>query len=337
MAETAQEMMKSLSVKYTKTKGDSFLSSGSIIFDSVLSKGKGIPRNKFIQISSASGLGKSTAVLHFCKAACAQGLDVAYLDSEKAVNDSQLEGIGLMEYLDTHFFLYQISTYEEAEEVCDKALTNPNLAYIIVDSLTWLISEKLLEQSVSDVLPGLDARMIGSFLRKYKTALQRSKSECTFIFINQMRNKLNFRGQTSYKAAGGEAQEFGMDIRLMFTKNQSLERQTEGLEGKKAVPYGANINVYADKNRYNRPNIVGVMTVIYGKGISNISAYQRILEKKGLLTKAGSWYELAIPDQEPLKGQGTTGIMKVIKDNIEMIAEYIESVGGFALIEEVDE
>ena len=80
-----------------------------------------------------------------------------------------------------------------------------------------------------------------------------------------MRNKLNFRGNTTFEAAGGNAQKFYMDIRLMMTRKDKLEKVTETIEGKKTVPYGAHALVWAEKNRFNRPYIEGVMTILYGR------------------------------------------------------------------------
>ena len=62
-------------------KEDEFVSSGSVIFDVVASNGKGLPLNKFIEIASDSGLGKTTIILHAMKHACDNGHIVVYLDS----------------------------------------------------------------------------------------------------------------------------------------------------------------------------------------------------------------------------------------------------------------
>ena len=79
-----KDTMKSLGNKYKKDDlEDKFIPSGSVIFDAVLSKGRGIPLRKFIQISSDSGVGKTTSVLHFVEPPCARGYYVVYLDVEK--------------------------------------------------------------------------------------------------------------------------------------------------------------------------------------------------------------------------------------------------------------
>ena len=331
-----KDTMKSLSKKYNKREAeDKFIPSGSVIFDAVLSKGKGLPLRKFIQISSDSGVGKTTSVLHFCRVACAKGYDVVYLDVEKGVNDDQLVGIGLDKYVDDKFFLYPISTFEEAEEILDKVLDNPNLAYIVIDSITALLPQKALEKSIADLEPGLNARYSSSFLSKYKALLERSDCPASFIFINQMRTRINFMRGATFEAAGGNAQKFYMDIRIMMSRKDKLEKVTETLEGKKTVPYGANAIVWAEKNRYNRPYLEGVLTILFGRGISNLAAYQRYLLSKGLLVQGGGgYYTLTLPGAEPIKARGNDGVMKAVKDNLAIIKQYVDDNGGFNLLDE---
>lgn len=334
-----EDVLKGLTDKYkTDVQDDEYIPSGSIIFDAVLSKGQGIPRKKFIQISSDSGIGKTTIILHCSKVACSKGMRVVYLDVEKGVNSGQLKGIGLDKYLNDKFFLFPISTFEEAEEVIDKILEDTDLAYIVIDSITALVPQKALEKSIADVEPGLNARYASAFLSKYKALLERSPSKATFIFINQMRNKLNFMRGSTYEAAGGSAQKFYMDIRILMSREDKLEKTTMTLEGKKVVPYGANVKMWCDKNRHNRPFLEGIITVLFGKGVSNIAAYQRVLMQKGVLTMAGAgFYTLALPGKEPIKSRGSDGVSQCIKENLADVKAYVDSCGGINLIEEESE
>lgn len=336
----AQNVMLELSKKYDARRAldadgnEKFVKTGSVILDAVLSNGKGVPLNKFIQISSESGLGKTTIILHCCKALCAQGYEVAYIDIEKGVNESQMEGIGLTKYLNNGFFLYPISTFEEAEDVMDTVLANPKLGYIVIDSITALIPAKVLEKSISELEPGINARYSAQFLTKYKAKISMSDCQPTVFYINQMRTKLNFRGMTTYGAAGGSAQKFYCDIRLMMKLDKALERQTNTMEGKCAVQYGSNNRIWAEKNRYNKPFIEGVITVIFGKGVSNISAYQRVLMSKGVLTMAGAgFWTLALPDKEVVKDRGAEGVERLIRNSLKDVKSYVEANGGFELFE----
>lgn len=152
-----------------------------------------------------------------------------------------------------------------------------------------------------------------------------------------MRNKLNFMGRSSYEAAGGAAQKFYMDIRLMMTRKDKLEKTVNTISGREVVPYGANAVLWAEKNRHNRPYVQGVLTIIFGKGISNIAAYQQFLINKGVLVQGGGGYfTLTLPGGEPIKARGSDGVAKMIREHGTEIKQYIDENGGFSVIEEDD-
>lgn len=341
MAKDFEDVLKDIGKKYTRpNEEEKFFKTGSIIFDEVISKGQGIPQRKFIQISSESGVGKTTMVLHFCKIACKNGGRCVYLDVEKGLvrNESIIEGTGLAEFRGKSFFDYPISTFEEAEEILDKILDDDKIVYIVIDSITALIPEKSIENSVGQVEPGLQARYSSAFLNKYKAKLERSAGHMSFIFINQMRTKINMRGMTTVGAAGGKAQEFFCDIRFLLKKKTKLERTVKTIEGKKTIPFGYEATLWAEKNRYNKPFVEGTIAIIFGKGISNIMAYKMVLMNKKVLTMAGAgFYTLALPGQEEKKGRGDAGASKLIKDNIKEIKAYVEENGGFDLVEEEED
>lgn len=318
---------------------DEFLPTGSVIFDSVISDGRGLPRRKFIQISSESGLGKTTMVLSMCKSLCAKGYICVYIDVEKAVNESQIDGIGLRQYLNKTFFWYVINTFEEAESILDKILIGDDkLALVAVDSITALVPKKIFENSVSSIEPGLQARYASTFLIKYKGILKDTQTKASILFINQMRNKINFMRGGTYEAAGGSAQKFYMDIRLMMALDKKLSKMTTTGEGKADVPFGADVKLWAEKNRFARPFVIGVVTILFGKGVSNISAYQRWLTNKGYITGGGAgWFSVKLPDKEVEKCRGTAELSKWVKGHLSEVKSLVENNGGFLLIQDEEE
>lgn len=330
-------------LKINPLEDTEFISSGSVIADTVLVDAKitkekgiegGIPTGKFIEVFGDPGCGKSTWILYACKIACHKGYRVAYLDVEGGVNESQLEGIGLTPFLDKNFFLFPITTFEEAEQVIDD-LKDEDFLYFVIDSITSLIPAKLLEKSIAEVEPGIKSRYAGSFLEKYKSIVKGRKT--SFIFINQVRTKLNFRGQSSVDSAGGYSVKFYMDIRLKLRKVKRLEKVMDTLEGRQSVEYGAETAISAVKNRFNKPFIEGNMHIIYGKGISNLSSYVKWLQNDGVITGGGGgWYTITLNDHED-KVRSLSGITGWIKDNLQEVQEYIDSKGGFLLVKEVGE
>lgn len=325
-----KEKAKELASDFPANEDTEFIPSGSIVLDSVL--GGGIPSGTYIEIASESGLGKSTLALEASRVACSLGKGVVYLDYEQAVNSSQLKGIGVNEYLGENFFWYQPVTFKDGEDIIEGLSKEEELAYFIIDSATAMLPEKLKDKSVEDIQPGVQARMASKFLLKYKSLAR--KQNVNFIFINQMRMNINFRGTSRLVSSGGNAQKFYSDIRLRMDKEKELKRTEETVEGKEKVSYGADVGIWAIKNRYERPFIRAVMTIIYGKGVSNLMAYYRWLTDEGAVNhKGGGHYDIKLGDIED-KIRGKEEVVKYIKENKDIVKEYIENNGGFLLIGE---
>ena len=153
--------VKALSKSYKSISTAEFIKSGSVVFDAIL--GGGIPKGVFISWAAEEGCGKSTGALHISKAYCVQGKRVIYLDYEGGVNSSQIEGIGLKDFLYGEdnptgtFMLFKCQTYKDAETILDKLMTSVDL--VIIDSTTAMLTEKVKGSSSEDVLPGQDARV----------------------------------------------------------------------------------------------------------------------------------------------------------------------------------
>ncbi len=321
--------------KFPSQDRTEFIPSGSVVFDALY--GGGIPKGLFIEIASDAGLGKSSAVLHFCKTACALGKKVVYLDFEKGVNESQINGMGLDKYLNENFLFLQPHTFEDGEEILNTLADEKDLAYVVIDSVTAMVPEKLLSKSISDSEPGLQARYTSLFLQKYKAVAK--QNNITFFFINQMRYKLDFsfRGSSRKEAAGGFAQKFYMDIRTEMSSQKKLMRKANTMDGEQEVPYGAHVKVWTIKNRYERPFVPVFVTILFGKGISNLSTCFKWLEGKGYMSKDRvGWYTIKIGDKDERR-RGEKEAMKYVKENIDTIKELIDKSGGLFLLSELEE
>ena len=314
-------------------KKDEFVKSGSVIMDVVASNGKGLPLNKFIEIASASGLGKTTIVLHAMKAACDEGHRVLYIDTEGGLNDSLLDGIGLTPYLENDMFIVlPLQTYGEAEEVCQDMIGN--CSFIVIDSITALLPDEMLEKSITDVLPGIQARYMSNFLQKFKGMI--TNSGTSMIFINQIRNKFNFRGMTTQDSAGGYAMKFYQDIRFFMKKSAKMEKKAQTADGEKVIEYGCINKLFTKKNRYNAPFVEAEIAVVYGRGVSNLMSYLQWFENNGFVKRSGSWYTLLLDDQELARVCGYNNLLPAIRENFEVLSAYVEEHGGFKLVEMED-
>ncbi len=334
MAKDLSKKLKKLKENYKSMEDPIFIKSGSIVLDALL--GGGIPQGTYIVWSSESGIGKSTGSLVVSLSYCNQGKKVLYLDPEGGVNWSQLDGIGLTPHMydedtnpDGNFYYYRIQTFRDAEEFLDELIEDVDL--IVIDSITSLLPTRKKEASSEDILPGMDSAIASSFLRKYKA--DSVKFGTSFIFINQMRTKIQFLGASTNQEAGGNALKFYPDIRIMMkeARGGKLEREEETASGRVKVPYGSINEIWCIKSRYSRPFVPLKFTVIYGKGVSNLYAYKDFLENGGKIKKAGGWYSIDLGN-EPAKVQGINNVLNWIKDNKDLVQEYISSVGGYNLL-----
>lgn len=317
-------------------KTTQFLNTGSVILDSVLvqdgiSDIKGLPLGKFIEFYGDTGCGKSTIVLQACKVACALGYYCVYLDVEGGVNESQLDGIGLTPYMEKGLFhVIPVNTFEEAEEVILGLMEAGNIAYIVIDSITALLPGVLQEESIGEVRPGIHARYTSLFMQKFKPVAK--EKNITFLFINQMRTKLNFKGVSSQDSAGGSAQKFYQDIRIYMRTSKKLERVAETINGRETIQIGSETTIVAKKNRYNKPFVEGNAYVIFGKGISNIQSYTDWLINNDIVYQKGSWYYIEFKDYEKVSLQGINKVNAWVKAHSKEVREYIDANGGFLLV-----
>lgn len=329
---TFEDVVKQFSETFMTDKPTEFMKSGSVILDAVI--GGGLPKGAIIELASEPGLGKSTLALHICKTLCSMGKKAIYLDFESGVNDKQIEGVGLSEYMGTNFVVMRGKTFEDAETILETFLNlkNEDLALVVIDSMTAMYPLEVADKKISEIRPAIHAQYSSAFFRKFKHLAY--EKNVSFLIINQVRNKLNFRGMTVTETAGGYASRFFADVRLMLKAEKTLVKKMETMEGEKDVAYGANVRVYATKNRFITPNVEGIMTIHYGKGVSNIAAYSRWLVQKGIMDlRANGWCIINWKGGEE-RVRGVAEMNEWVARNAEEIKAYIEENGGFTLFRE---
>ena len=317
-------------------KEEAFHPSGSIILDAVISDGRGIPEGTFIEIASESGCGKSTMCFHIAKKYCSQGKRVIYIDTESGVNGNQIDCFGLRDYVDQMLFIpVRLQTYGEVDEFLCKVLEDPEVSLIIYDSITATVPGRLTEKNVDEMNePGVAARLQSNFMQKFKARFKNSNK--TVIFINQLRTKIamGYGQVTKLAQAGGQALGYYMDVRLMMKAVKKLEQTLPGYE--KPVPYGCDLAIWADKNRFARPFLKKVITIHFGKGVSNAGAVRSVLEYHGVVERVlrKGW-------KVQFKGEEITvqkdEIDNFIKENFAYFAEVADSLGGIKLIPNSDD
>lgn len=317
-------------------KNRPILKTGILALDLIL--GGGRKPGKVIEFASASGLGKSTIMMYNVKYELKNNQRVLYIDSEEGVDENMLMKMDLFKYIDSgQLNIVTIHTYRELQLVIDEALgIEPELKaplydVIIIDSIAMVGVGRQkgdIDRSVANNMLG--ARYLTTFLQQYKGEFGRRDVTCWLL--NHLRNKTTFMGNVTKKSAGADIIEYGPDIRIKMKKKEILKREEMTVNGPQKVPYGAYVNLYTDKARTTRPEILVPALVIYGYGVNNAKTVYDILKSQGFLTVGKSGYhELSLYGiKEKIHGEVAT--CEYIRDNINSIVELLENNNKLNLV-----
>jgi len=312
---------------------DHFFPSGSLIIDSVLSNGKGIPMGKFISVNSESGTGKTTCCLHIARNCCAKGYRCLYIDTECGLNRSQLESFSMIPFVENRTFIPKyIRTYRELDSLLSSVQKDENLKFIFIDSLTDIVPDQYIDNNIADInQPALEAVMQSRILKKYKQPLSQAGVTVFFVLQNRTKIAMSYGQQTTVQAAGGKAVVYHMDITLELTKKEPITKTVKGHD--RPIPYGAECFIKANKNRYAPPMIPMVLHVIFGKGISNTGTISSALILNGNAKVSGRKYTIEYQG-ETYEFSGKPKFEEFVKEHLDYYKNIVEECGGIRLLPE---
>ena len=160
------------------------VSTGSLGLDVALGVG-GLPRGRVVEIYGPESSGKTTLTLQVIAQMQQQGGTCAFVDAEHAldVQYAQKLGVNIPDLL-----ISQPDTGEQALEIVDSLVRSGAVDLVVIDSVAALTPKAEIEGEMGDSLPGLQARLMSQALRKLTATIK--KTNCTVIFINQIRMKI---------------------------------------------------------------------------------------------------------------------------------------------------
>ena len=227
-----------------------------------------------------------------------------------------------MKYYNDLFVVMSTTTFDKTGELLDLAVRDPNIALIIVDSVTALTPDELVApgKKISDGRIGIQAVNTGNLLKRYRERI--NNNEKTMIFINQMRTHIALGyGQTYDAPAGANAQQFTMDIRLMM-KCAEVVKATDGHQ------IGAINEIWAIKNRYGEPFKRYTTKLIFGKGVDETTEYAAWLIDNGLVEKGRTGMHVINWNGEEIKVRSQALYNEWVEANFEEIKAFVEEHGG---------
>jgi recombination protein RecA len=281
--------------------------SGSLGLDLALGVG-GYPRGRVIEIYGPESSGKTTLTLHAIAESQKQGGTAAFIDAEHAFDRGYAKKLGIK--LD-ELIISQPDNGEQALEIADNLIRSGAVDIVVIDSVAALTPKAEIEGEMGDSKMGLHARLMSQALRKLTGTI--SKTKCTVIFINQLREKIGVMFGNPETTTGGNALKFYASVRIDIRKASAPIKN-----GDEAV--GSRVKVKIVKNKVAPPFKIAEFDIMYGEGISKVGEILDQGVELGVVQKSGSWFSY----EGTKLGQGRDAVKEVIKDNPEL-ADEIET------------
>lgn len=270
---------------------------------------RGVPRGRIIEIYGPESSGKTTLTLHLAANAQKQGLNVAFIDAEHALDPEYAKKLGIN--ID-ELALSQPDSGEQALNILDLLVRSAAFGLIIVDSVAALVPQAELNGEMGDSHMGLQARMMSQALRKV-TAIA-NQSGTTIIFINQLREKIGVMFGTPETTTGGKALKFYASVRMDIRRIETLKDGTDSV--------GNRTRVKVVKNKMAPPFTQAEFDIIFGEGISREGGIIDLGVEHGVLKRSGAWYTYN-GDQ---LGQGKENSRTFLRDNPDLTNEIEQKI-----------
>ena len=280
--------------------------SGSLGLDIALGIG-GYPRGRVIEIYGPESSGKTTLAIHAIAEAQKQGGIAAFIDAEHAFDQTYASNLGVDV---DNLLISQPDNGEQALEIADNLIRSGAIDILVVDSVAALTPKSEIEGEMGDTSVGLQARLMSKALRKLTGTI--SKTGCTCIFINQLREKIGVMFGNPETTTGGNALKFYSSVRLDVRRSTAIKDATDTI--------GNKTRIKVVKNKVAPPFKLVEFDIMYGQGISKSG---EILDKAvefDIIQKSGSWFSY---ENEKL-GQGRDSVKLLLEDNPEL-SEQLEA------------
>ncbi len=283
---------------------------GSLALDDALGVG-GIPRGRIIELYGAESSGKSTLSYHIMAEAQKMGGTAAYIDAEHALDPGYSARCGLN--LDD-LLLSQPDSAEQALEICEYLVRSSAVDLVVIDSVAALVPKAEIDGDMGDTHVGLQARLMSQALRKLTAAI--SRSDCSVIFINQIREKVGVIWGSPEVTPGGRALKFYSSVRIDLRRIESIKQAGDFV--------GNRIRARIVKNKVAPPFKTAELDIMFNEGISKQGELLEMGVENGFVTKRGAFYSFG----DLRLGQGRENAKQFLKENPDIGSQIEDLITG---------
>jgi recombination protein RecA len=279
------------------------ISTGSLSLDIITGVG-GFPRGRVIEVFGPEASGKTTIALQAIAQAQKAGGNAAFIDAEHAMDPAYAQKLGVN--ID-ELYVAQPDYGEQALEIAEILVRSGGVDIIVVDSVAALVPKAELEGDMGDSHMGLQARLMSQALRKLTAIVARSKT--TFVFVNQMREKIGMFIGNPETTTGGRALKFYSSIRLEVRKILTLKSGNDVVGGRTRLKIV--------KNKVAPPFKSTEVDLLFGRGVSQEGEIIDLGVQHGIISKTGAWYSYG----ENRLGQGREAARQLLEENRKLFDE----------------
>ncbi len=281
---------------------------GALSLDIALGLG-GIPKGRIVEIYGPESSGKTTVTLHMIAEVQKRGGIAGFIDAEHALDPAYAKNIGVDV---DNLYISQPDNGEQALEITETMVRSGAIDIVVVDSVAALVPKAEIDGDMGDSHVGLQARLMSQALRKLTAVI--SKSNCTVIFINQLREKVGVMFGNPETTTGGRALKFYSSVRLDVRRIESLKQSGEIV--------GNRTRVKVVKNKIAPPFKEAEFDIMFGEGISFAGDVLDLASEVNIVNKSGAWYAY----EGNKVGQGRENAKQYLKDNPAVCAEIEKKV-----------
>jgi recombination protein RecA len=229
----------------------------------------------------------------------------AFIDAEHAFDRFYAKNLGVD--ID-NLIISQPDNGEQALEIADNLIRSGAIDIVVIDSVAALTPKSEIEGEMGDSKMGLHARLMSQALRKLTGSI--SKTNCTVIFINQLREKIGVMFGNPETTTGGNALKFYASVRLDIRRSSQIKNTDGQVQGNKT-------RVKVVKNKVAPPFQSVEFDIMYGEGVSKVGEVIDLGVDYEIIKKSGSWFSYG----DTKLGQGRDAVKQLLLDNPELMEE----------------